>query len=275
MNRTLLITTAALAAAFVQPLHAKEGRSGGGGDRGGARMDRGASVQVPQAPRAEARVQQAPRAEMRVPQAPRVTQSPSFTTRTMRAPQVEQRATVTNNNRTFERRDRQSPTIAFGGSTTVNRNANIERERRFETTRTTRDFDRDRSDFRRVPNDVWRNWDRRNIHTWNNHRYRWYNNNWVLFDSGLYGGGSYWYPTQSYVDSYDDFPDPGVTTYSTTDSLAISVQSELARRGYNPGSIDGVVGPQTRNAIAQFQSDNRLPVTGRIDRRLVDELDLD
>jgi peptidoglycan hydrolase-like protein with peptidoglycan-binding domain len=65
------------------------------------------------------------------------------------------------------------------------------------------------------------------------------------------------------------------TYYSTTDSLAISVQSELIRRGYDPGALDGVVGPQTRNAIAQFQSDHRLPVTGNIDNRLLDELDLD
>jgi hypothetical protein len=201
MNRTLLITTAALAAAFIQPVYAKsEDRSGGGGNaRAEARMDRGsASVQVQRAPRAEMNVQRAAlRTEMRVQrETPRASQSQSFAaTRTTReAPQTRERTTITNN-RSFERQNRQSPTIAFGGSTTVNRNANIERERRFETTRTTRDVDR--SDFRRVPNDVWRNWDRRHVYTWNNHRYRWYNNNWVIFDSNVYGSPSYWYPTQT------------------------------------------------------------------------------
>src|SRR5687767_11519848 len=64
MNRTLLITSAALAAAFMQPVYAKdEGRSGGGrSGGGGARFEGGASMRS--APRAEARVQ-TPRMETR------------------------------------------------------------------------------------------------------------------------------------------------------------------------------------------------------------------
>jgi N-acetylmuramoyl-L-alanine amidase len=212
------------------------------------------------------RAQQMPRAEARVQKGPRFSKQS----------QVQQRATVTNK-RTFERQNRQSPTIAFGGSTTVNRNVNVERARSFENTRTTRDFDRS-DDRRRLrpPSEIWRNWDRRNIHTWNNHRYRWYNNDWVIVTGGgVYGDPSYYYPTQYYSDSYYDVPEPTTFAYSTTDGLASAVQSELARLGYNPGVIDGVLGPQTRNAIAQFQSDRRLAVTGRIDRPLLDALDLD
>ena len=50
---------------------------------------------------------------------------------------------------------------------------------------------------------------------------------------------------------------------------ARAMQSELARRGYRIDSIDGIVGPQTRAAIAQFQLRNRLRVTGLPDRRTV------
>jgi hypothetical protein len=54
-----------------------------------------------------------------------------------------------------------------------------------------------------------------------------------------------------------------------SDDLATDVQRELRRRGYYRGSIDGDVGPGTRNAISNYQSDRGLPVTGRIDRNLL------
>jgi hypothetical protein len=46
-------------------------------------------------------------------------------------------------------------------------------------------------------------------------------------------------------------------------NLVYSTQSSLARLGYNPGPIDGVMGPGTANAISQFQYANRLPVDGQ------------
>lgn len=45
-----------------------------------------------------------------------------------------------------------------------------------------------------------------------------------------------------------------------------AAQRALAAIGYNPGSADGVMGPRTRQAIAAFQRDNGLPVTGEPDR---------
>ncbi|MGE5474709.1 MAG: M14 family metallopeptidase [Ignavibacteriales bacterium] len=40
------------------------------------------------------------------------------------------------------------------------------------------------------------------------------------------------------------------------------IQSLLFKIGYNPGSIDGVFGPQTQQAVIQFQRDNGLPPDG-------------
>jgi peptidoglycan hydrolase-like protein with peptidoglycan-binding domain len=53
------------------------------------------------------------------------------------------------------------------------------------------------------------------------------------------------------------------------------VQQELAREGYYRGSIDGQVGPLTRAAIAAYQKDNGLPVTGKITGDLLQSMGLD
>jgi lipid-binding SYLF domain-containing protein len=47
---------------------------------------------------------------------------------------------------------------------------------------------------------------------------------------------------------------------SETYDLAV-IQNALAAKGYDPGPVDGLVGPKTRDAIGQFQSDNGLAVT--------------
>jgi peptidoglycan hydrolase-like protein with peptidoglycan-binding domain len=52
------------------------------------------------------------------------------------------------------------------------------------------------------------------------------------------------------------------------------VQSALSKRGYYRGPIDGVIGAGSRRAIRAFQSDQGLPVTGLIDRKLLTALQL-
>jgi Ni/Co efflux regulator RcnB len=124
-----------------------------------------------------------------------------------------------------------------------------------------RDWDRDRDRdrrigvdvrFRRPPIDVYRGWNRGRIYTWNNHRYHWHGGDWVIVDTPA---------TYAY------------TTYSSG-SLTAQVQARLADRGYSPGPIDGEMGPATSEAIADFQADRGLPVTGRIDTPLVRALGL-
>jgi peptidoglycan hydrolase-like protein with peptidoglycan-binding domain len=50
------------------------------------------------------------------------------------------------------------------------------------------------------------------------------------------------------------------------------VQNALAVAAYGPLSTDGVIGPETRDAIKRFQRDHNLPVTGEISDSLVIEL---
>jgi peptidoglycan hydrolase-like protein with peptidoglycan-binding domain len=62
------------------------------------------------------------------------------------------------------------------------------------------------------------------------------------------------------------------TAAPVSDPLVASVQSALALSAYGPLNADGVVGPDTREAIMRFQRDHNLPVTGEISDGLVIEL---
>jgi Putative peptidoglycan binding domain len=52
-------------------------------------------------------------------------------------------------------------------------------------------------------------------------------------------------------------------------------QEALKNKGHNPGSMDGVIGPQTRQAIRAFQNANGLKATGRLDTETADKLGIE
>lgn len=81
-----------------------------------------------------------------------------------------------------------------------------------------------------------------------------------------YSGG---YPYSGY-NSYSYY----TPTYRYSGSTVAAVQQRLGRLGYYRGTVDGVIGPQTRNAIAAFESRNGLAVDGTIDRAVLDRLGL-
>ena len=151
----------------------------------------------------------------------------------------------------------QSPSIAFGGH-------NFNGGRTFNNAR--------------VPDSVSGSWDRGHSHSWNNHHFGWRNGSWVIIDNGF--GYPYYndygYP---YDYSYDDGPDysyaPTYSSDTSSDSLGSEVQQALAEDGYYRGPIDGLIGPQSQAAIAAFQRDHRLAVTGRIDHSTLTKLGID
>ena len=51
-----------------------------------------------------------------------------------------------------------------------------------------------------------------------------------------------------------------------------AVQIALSRRGYYRGPTDGLIGSASEAAIRSFQEDNRLPVTGTVNRSLLQAL---
>jgi hypothetical protein len=58
-----------------------------------------------------------------------------------------------------------------------------------------------------------------------------------------------------HLNPYEDTDDDGTS----------AVQARLKNLGYQPGRIDGCLGPRTRAALRRFQSDQNLSVTGEAD----------
>jgi len=77
------------------------------------------------------------------------------------------------------------------------------------------------------------------------------------------GATNWWHPHE--YANYD---------YRFWQDLAMKVQSELARRGYYRGPIDGVIGSGSRQAIRALQEKEALPVTGLIDPNVLRALKL-
>ena len=100
---------------------------------------------------------------------------------------------------------------------------------------------------------------------WRSH----YNTTFVLFGGGYYYWfGGYWYPAYGY-DSYYNNYSYGEPIYGYNDlspgQVIENVQLALRDEGYYPGAIDGLVGPQTRAALAAYQRDHGLIVTAAVD----------
>jgi len=61
---------------------------------------------------------------------------------------------------------------------------------------------------------------------------------------------------------------------AANDPLVFRAQQKLTNLGY-PAQPDGIHGRATRRAIMEFQQDRGLRVTGRLDRRTLEELGID
>ncbi len=123
-----------------------------------------------------------------------------------------------------------------------------------------------------APHDISRDWDRHGRHYWNNHYWGWDGGEWLSFDGGYYDPG-YYASTAPYAYDYSEAaPAYSYNSDQGTGSLDADVQAALAHDGYYRGPVDGLVGAQTRDAIAAFQSDHGITPTGRINRALLDAL---
>jgi ankyrin repeat protein len=56
------------------------------------------------------------------------------------------------------------------------------------------------------------------------------------------------------------------------DRTVYQAQKKLKDLGYDPGLPDGILGKKTKTAVRQFQRDNGLPVTGKIDEQTKEKL---
>ena len=100
----------------------------------------------------------------------------------------------------------------------------------------------------------------------------------IFVDWGWWGWwDGWWYPAWGYDPFYSSYPYDGpIYGYSglPPDEVVANVQSELQRLGYYSYAVDGVLGPQTQNALNRYQRDHRLPITGTIDPATIGSLGL-
>jgi peptidoglycan hydrolase-like protein with peptidoglycan-binding domain len=91
----------------------------------------------------------------------------------------------------------------------------------------------------------------------------------VLFGGGYYyWWNNYWYPAYGYDPYYNNYiysePIYGYHNLAPGQVLE-NVQLALRDQGYYSGAIDGLIGPETRAALAAFQRDHGLIVTAAVD----------
>ncbi len=95
-----------------------------------------------------------------------------------------------------------------------------------------------------------------------------------------YYGYPYGYDDYSYdsSDAYTQNPYSYYNGYSAPaqsgNAVVSSVQSQLAKLGYYTGAVDGVAGDETQAAIARYQEDNDLSVTGAVTAATLQSLGL-
>ena len=120
---------------------------------------------------------------------------------------------------------------------------------------------------------------RRDWHDWHNRDWwRQHCNNIVFVTGGYYFlDASYWYPAYGYdpLNNYYDYDGP-IYTYSNLlpDEVIANVQAALQGAGYYFGSVTGSLSVETRAALANFQREQGLIVTGAIDEPTVEALGL-
>jgi len=114
-------------------------------------------------------------------------------------------------------------------------------------------------------------WDRRRAHFDHGHFFVFINGFWCGLDDGFFPWDylpyypNDYYPYDYYADT-DPYDNNGASyNIAPADSATVqAVQTQLAQLGYYNGSIDGVFGPSTRDAVAKFQIANQLNVTGSL-----------
>jgi hypothetical protein len=119
------------------------------------------------------------------------------------------------------------------------------------------------------------NWDQRRAHFFNNRFFVFDDGFWFGLDPGFFPWDYYpyyaydYYPYDYYPGYYADsepyYYDNGV--YSDTpmrDPTVNAVQTQLKQQGYYNGPVDGIFGRETRDAVAKYQIDKHLDVTGSL-----------
>jgi hypothetical protein len=97
----------------------------------------------------------------------------------------------------------------------------------------------------------------------------------IVFGAPYYWDAGYWYPAWGYnpgASFYFDGPIYASNPQMDPGQVVANVQSALQQEGYYQGEIDGVLGPQTRAALAEYQSAQGIEPTGAVDEPTLETL---
>src|SRR5437773_2429637 len=106
---------------------------------------------------------------------------------------------------------------------------------------------------------------------WHSH----YGNNIVwTFGAPYYFSSGYWFPAWGYAPNAYYAWDGPIYAYNRLlpDQVIANVQSALQQQGYYHDEVDGLLGPQTRAAIAAYQRDHGLAETAAVDQPTLQSL---
>jgi hypothetical protein len=127
------------------------------------------------------------------------------------------------------------------------------------------------------------NWQGSNYTVFRNYTATWHDRTWwrshynrvvFVFGGWYYWNAGWWYPAWGYApDAYYAYDGP-IYGYNDLppDQVVANVQAALQEQGYYRGDVDGVLGPLTRAAIADYQRDHGLYMTSAIDRPTLESL---
>ena len=129
------------------------------------------------------------------------------------------------------------------------------------------------------------NWRGSKYVVFQNYHPQWHDQGWwrshhnritFVFGSPYYWDAGYWYPAWGYDPGaayYYDGPIYASNPEMDPGQVVANVQSALQEQGYYEGDIDGVLGPQTRAALAEYQSaQGNLEPTGAVDEPTLESL---
>jgi putative peptidoglycan binding protein len=128
------------------------------------------------------------------------------------------------------------------------------------------------------------NWQGQQYTVFRNYRSEWHDQNWwdshyhnnivFVFGAPYYWNAGYWFPAWGYSPNAYYAWDGPIYAYNhlPPDQVIANVQAALQEQGYYHGEVDGLIGPLTREAVANYQRDHGLYETASIDQPTLESL---
>ena len=121
------------------------------------------------------------------------------------------------------------------------------------------------------------NWQGQQYTVFRNYKSEWHDQNWwhshhsnivFVFGAPYYWNAGYWFPAWGYNPNAYYAWDGPIYGYNhlPPDQVIANAQAALQQQGYYQGEVDGLLGPLTRDAIANYQRDHGLYTTSTIDQ---------